>query len=114
MILSIVSVALFLIAALPLKNWLEIRGIKAEDEKWTAWLLEKPSREEYCKATHQNINDIRCDYCGSDRQISNLIMAIPYKPKFGIISIMHIKESYFKTYICSKCGNQLFRERYEA
>jgi DNA-directed RNA polymerase subunit RPC12/RpoP len=114
MILSIVIAVLFLIAALPLKNWLEIRGIKAEDDKWSAWLSEKPSREEYCHKTNQNIDDIKCDYCGSNRQNSNMLMAIPYKPQFGIISNTFNKDSYFKTYLCSQCGTQLYRERYEA
>ncbi len=114
MIWNIVIAVLFLIAALPLKNWIEIRGIKAKDDEWSAWLLEKPSREEYCQATNQSIDDIKCDYCGSNRQSSNLLMTIPYKPQFGIISNAHNKDSHFKIYMCSKCGTQLYRDRYES
>jgi hypothetical protein len=114
MIWYIVFALLLLIAAFPLKNWLEIRGAKAKDAKWSAWLLERPSREEYCQKTNQSIDNIKCDYCGSDRQASNLIMVIPYQAKFGIMSNTYDRKSYFKTHICSKCGTQLYRERYES
>jgi len=113
MIWNILIAILLFLATFPLKNWLEIRGIKAKDDKWSAWLDEKPNCAEYCQKNNQNFNDITCDYCGSDRRVSNLLMTISYRPKFGIISNTHNKVSHFKTYICSKCGNQLYRERYE-
>jgi DNA-directed RNA polymerase subunit RPC12/RpoP len=113
MIWYIVYALVLIIAAFPFRNWLEIRGIKAKDAKWSAWLLEKPSREEYCQASNQNIDDIKCNYCSSDRQFSNLLATIPYQPKFGIMSNTLDKQSFFRTYICSGCGTQLYRERYE-
>jgi len=114
MIWNVLIAVLLLMAVFPLKNWLEIRGIKDKDDKWSAWLLEKPSRTEYCQKTNQNIDNIKCDYCGFDRQISNLLMSIPCRPKFGIISNSHKQDSHFRVYKCSKCGSQLYRERYEA
>ena len=114
MILLIAFLAItFLIVALPLKNWLEIRRVKKKDEEWSQWLLEKPSLEEYCLAHSQDIENIKCDYCASNRRLPSLEMVINYKPKFGIISNTFNKYSHFKTYICSGCGTQLYRERYE-
>ena len=104
---------IFLIAALPLKNWLEIERVRKRDEKWSNWLLEKPSREEYCLRTNQNIENIKCDYCDSNRQLPSLEMVITFQPKFGIISNKFEKYSHFKVFICSGCGTQLYRQRYE-
>jgi hypothetical protein len=104
---------LFLIAALPLKNWLEIQRIKKIDKKWSNWLKEKPTREEYCSETNQNIENINCDFCGTNRQLPNLEMVIIHNPKFGIINNKFNRHSYFKNYICTGCGAQLYRERYE-
>jgi len=113
MISYAIFVVLFLIIGFPLKNWFEIKEIKVKDAKWSAWLLEKPSREQYCQSTNQNIEDIKCDYCSSNRQFSILFFSIPYQPKFGIFFNEHSKQSYFKAHLCSKCNTQLYRERYE-
>lgn len=102
-----------LMAAFPFRNWLEIRQAKKKDAEWTRWLQEKPSREAYCLATNQNIEDIKCNFCGSRRFIARLESKIIYKPKFGFINNKFQMNSYFKTYICSGCNSQLFRERYE-
>ena len=104
---------IFLIAALPLKNWLEIRRVRKKDAEWSLWLLEKPNREAYCLKTNQNREDITCDYCESSRQLPSLEMVIVFQPQFGFISNTIHKYSHFKTYICSGCGTQLYRERYE-
>lgn len=111
--LIILLCIIFLIAALPLKNWLEVEQVRKKDAKWTNWLLEKPSRDEYCLKTNQTTENIKCDYCDSNRQLPSLEMVITYQPKFGLISNSFQKHSYFKTYICSGCGAQLYRERYE-
>lgn len=104
---------IFLIAAFPLKNWLEIVLVRKKDKKWSNWLLEKPSREEYCSKTNQSVENIKCDYCGSSRQVPSLEMVLTFQPKFGFISNTFQKYSHFKAYICSGCGMQLFRQRYE-
>lgn len=112
-ILIIFISLIFFIAAFPLKNWLEIEQVKKKDKKWSNWLLEKPSREEYCLKKNQNFENIKCDYCGSNRQIPRLEMVITFQPKFGFISNKFQKYSHFKAYICSGCGTQLYRQRYE-
>jgi hypothetical protein len=104
---------IFLIAALPLKNWVEIQRVRKKYTKWTNWLLEKPSREEYCLRTNQDIEKIKCDYCGAARLLPSLEMVITHNPKFGLINNTFDRYSHFKAYICSGCGTQLYRERYE-
>jgi DNA-directed RNA polymerase subunit RPC12/RpoP len=114
MITSIVIFAvIFFIFAFPVKNLLEIKRVKKKDNKWSNWLIEKPSLQEYCLKNSQNPGAIKCEYCGSERSLPSLEMVISYRPKFGIISNSVEKYSHFKTYICSGCGTQLYRERYE-
>jgi hypothetical protein len=43
--LLVVFIIAFLIASLPLKNWLEIKRIAEKELRWTKWLNEKPSKE---------------------------------------------------------------------
>ena len=109
----LICAVIFLITALPLKNWLEIRVIRKKEKQWLAWLLEKPSRTEYCAQNGQRVDAIKCDYCGSGRQLPSLEMAIASQAKFGVVSNTFIKYTYFKTHICSGCGTQLYREKYE-
>jgi len=111
-VIAILCVGLF-IWAFPLKNWLEIERVRKKDKNWSNWLSEKPSRQEYCLRTNQSIENIKCDYCNSSRQIASLEMVITFQPKFGFISNRFDKYSHFKSYICSGCGTQLYRERYE-
>jgi DNA-directed RNA polymerase subunit RPC12/RpoP len=113
LVTALLSSIIFLIAALPLKNWLEIKQAEKQDKRWSKWLLEKPSREAYCLSTNQEIDHIKCDYCGSNRQLSNLEAVLIYKPKFGFLSNTYEKRSFFRSYICSGCGTQIFRERHE-
>jgi len=107
------SILVFLIITLPIKNWLEIKRCRAKERLWDAWLNEKPSREEYCKIHNQNLDNLICDFCGSDRQLPSLEMVITNNPKFGIINNTFDRYSHFKTFICAGCGTQLFRQRYE-
>jgi len=109
----VVASFLILMAAFPLRNWLEIRRVRKIDAEWSRWLSEKPSREEYCLETNQNINEIKCNFCGSLRHPPRLEAQIEYKPKFGFVSNKFQINSYFKTFICSGCNTQLYRERYE-
>ena len=114
LLLSIaIFVAIFLIASLPVKNWLEIKRVKNKELRWLRWLNEKPTQDQYCKARNQNPEDIKCDYCGAHRQLPSLEMVITYNPKFGIFKNTFDQYSHFKTYICSGCGTELYRERYE-
>ena len=114
MITSIaIFAAIFFIFAFPVKNWFEIRRVEKKDKEWSHWLLEKPSLQEYRLKNNQILGAVKCGYCGSERSLPSLEMVISYRPKFGIISNSVEKYSHFKTYICSGCGTQLYRERYE-
>jgi hypothetical protein len=103
----------FLVSALPLKNLLEIKRVREKELRWERWLGERPSKEEYCKTHGQDLENITCDFCGAKRQLPSLEMVITHKPKFGILNNTFDKYSHFKTFICSGCGTELYRERYE-
>jgi hypothetical protein len=114
MILTIlVSIVAFLLIALPLKNWIELRSARKKDAYWSNWVNAKPSKTEFCKQHSQDIESPECDFCGCKRIVPSLEMVIPYNPTFGIIYNRYQKFSYFKTYIRSQCNSDLFRERYE-
>jgi DNA-directed RNA polymerase subunit RPC12/RpoP len=108
----IVFAIIFLVAALPFKNYLEIRKVLKKENRWMNWLREKPSKDEYCKLHNMTADTIQCDYCGTARQYPSLEMVITNEPKFGYINNSFNKYAHFKTYICSGCGTELFRERY--
>jgi hypothetical protein len=108
-----IFIVAFLIAGLPLKNWLEINRVNKKELRWMNWLIEKPSKAEYCNMYKQNADNIKCDFCGAGRQLPSLEMVITYKPQFGIFNNTFVKYSHFKAYFCSGCGTELYRERYE-
>lgn len=105
---------IFLIVALPFKNYLEIKRNNSQYAQWSAWLENRPSLEEYCRIHKTPTGAPTCDYCGSSRQLPSLEMVLVHKPRFGLINNKFTKYSYFKTYICSGCGTELYREGYEA
>ena len=109
----ILSAFIILIAALPLKNWLEIRWVRKQDLEWSNWLSEKPTRENYVLSNNQKNDEIKCNFCGSSRHLPRLEKKLAYKPKFGFINNKIEKYSYFRTIICTGCGAQIYRERYE-
>lgn len=103
----------FILLSLPLRNYLEIRRVAKKDAYWTEWLGGKPGLTEYCEIHGQALGDPMCDFCGSNRQMPRLEMVISFNPKFGVINNSVERHSYFKSYLCGKCGSELFRERYE-
>ncbi len=108
--LAAVLAILFFIAALPLKNWLEIKTAKKEREKWDGWLNSKPNLETYCKEHQQDPKNPSCDYCGSSKQLPRIDKSIPYEPIFGFVDNDVKKTSHYRSYICTKCGSELYRE----
>jgi hypothetical protein len=104
---------LFFILALPLKNYLEIKNIQKKDDFWLRWVHELPSKEVYIQKDPLNQDEIKCKYCKATRQYPSLEMVIRCRPTFGIINNTHNKFAHFKTYICTGCGTQMYRERYE-
>ena len=87
--LAAVLAILFFIAALPLKNWLEIKTAKKERQKWDGWLNSKPNLETYCKEHQQDPKNPSCDYCGSSKQLPRIDKSIPYEPIFGFVDNRH-------------------------
>jgi len=73
-----IFVIAFLLASLPLKNWLEIKRVKEKELRWVRWLNEKPSRAEYCKIHKQDADKISCDFCGASRQLPSLEIVITH------------------------------------
>ena len=104
---------IFLVAALPLKNYLEIKQIQKKDDLWMRWVRELPSKEDYLQRNHSSGGYIQCNYCDATKQYPSLEMVIQHRPTFGVVNNKFSKYAYFKAYICMKCGTQLFRERYE-
>lgn len=111
--LIIIFCALFLLAALPLKNYLELKAHEKKERRWMNWLHDRPNRREYCERHKQSEEVPSCDYCGSGRQLPSIEMVIVCKPKFGFVHNSFEKYVYFKTFVCGGCGTELFRERYE-
>ena len=110
---TLIAIIIFPILALPFKNWLELRSAEKKDVYWSAWVSDRPSKAEFCKKHNQDIENPECDFCQCKRIVPSLEMVITYKPKFGLINNSFEKYSYFKSYICSQCNSELFRERYE-
>jgi len=110
---TIIFIVLFLAASLPLKNWVELQRLRKKELRWINWLSQKPTKLQYCEMHQQSVDDIKCDFCGAGRQLPSLEMVMTSNPKFGIINNSFDKYSHFKTYICSGCGTELYRERYE-
>lgn len=113
-VITIVLISvIFLVAALPLKNYLEIKYLKKQDDFWTKWVNELPAKEELLEQKSTKGGFIECNYCGSNRQYPSLEMVIKSIPKFGIINNTYGKYTHFKAYICTRCATQVYRERYE-
>lgn len=76
------------------------------------WLSERPSLIEYCELHPQFAFNQKCDYCGSGRQLPSLEMVMPNNLKFGLITNSFDRYLHFKSYICSQCGCDLYRDSY--
>ncbi len=110
---AFISIVIFVALALPIKNWLEIKGAAKKEAVWIKWVNERSSKEEYCKKHNQDINNLECDFCGCKRIVPSLEMVLINKPKFGLINNSFKNYSYFKSHICSQCNSDLFREQHE-
>jgi DNA-directed RNA polymerase subunit RPC12/RpoP len=100
---------LILLAAYPLRNWLEIRNFRKLDEKWTNRLNSLPSKAQYC-LEHQQDAMVLCNYCQFDRQRPHQLAVVPNEPQFGFISNEIVGESDFTVYSCARCGTELYGE----
>ena len=81
--LLILVALLFLLAAYPLKNWLEIREFRKLEEKWTKRLNGLPNKVQYC---------------------------LEHQQDGAVISNVLASESEFTVYSCARCGAELYGE----
>ena len=100
---------LFLLAAYPLRNWLEIRDFRKLDQKWTNRLNGLPSKAQY-GLEHQQGDIVLCHYCQFDRQRPYHLAVVPHEPQFGFFSNVLAGESNFTVYSCARCGTELYGE----
>ena len=111
-ILTIIFIGILLVAMFPLKNWLVVRRLKKKEKVWMDWLKAKPNLQEYCQLHQQDQATPKCDFCNAARQLPSLEMVMTNDIQFGIIENKFNKYLYFKTYICSGCGSELYRKSY--
>jgi len=102
---------IFLVLALPVRNYLEVLRFIKKEKKWANWLMELPSKNQYRLLYHQNSEDISCDYCDSIRQYPSLEMVMHNEIRFGFINNTFNKTALFKSYICTSCRSELYREK---
>ena len=105
----ILIAVLMLLAAYPLKNWLEIRDFRRLEEKWSKRLNSLPSKVQY-SLEHQQDGTVICHYCQFDRQRPYHLAVVPHEPQFGFISNEIAGESDFTVYSCARCGTELYGE----
>jgi len=106
----ILIAVLMLLAAYPLKNWLEIRDFRRLEEKWSKRLNSLPSKAQYY-LEHQQDGKVICHYCQFDRQRPYHFAVVPHEPQFGFISNVLNGESDFTVYSCARCGTELYGEK---
>ena len=108
--LLILVALLFLLAAYPLKNWLEIRIFKKLDERWAAGINALPSKDKYC-LEHERDGAIFCDFCGFDRQRPYEVATVPNAPQWGLIANVLTGESDYRIDACARCGSKLYGQK---
>ena len=101
---------LFLLAAYPLKNWLEIRDLKKLDAMWTSRINSLPSKDQYC-SEHQRDGAIFCEYCDFDRQRPYEVATVLNAPQWGFIANVLTGESDYRIYACARCGTKLYGQK---
>lgn len=107
----LILIGIFLFAALPFKNFLEIHITKKENDKWGVWLSRMPSKEAYCKTHQSSTHTTICDFCKCDRQLKTIEKVLNAPPKFGVVNNLTQGKYQFNSYFCSKCGTELYREQ---
>jgi hypothetical protein len=106
----VVAILLFLLA-FPFKNYLLVRGEKKKKLHWEKWLLEKPTKEEYCGRVTENTDAFECNFCSSSRVFLGPEVGAVERLSYGFFQNSSQGFFYYKTYICSSCGSHLYREK---
>jgi hypothetical protein len=107
---AVATILLFLLA-FPFKNWLHVRGENKKKIRWEKWLLEKPTKEEYCSGATENTDVIQCNFCSSSRVFPGPEVGAVERLSYGFFQNSSQGFIHYKTYICSGCGSHLYREK---
>jgi hypothetical protein len=111
LIFFIVFTLLLFLLAFPFRNWLHVRGEKKKKLLWEKWLIEKPTKEEYCSRGTENTDVIQCNFCSSSRVFPGLEIGVVERLSYGFFQNSSLGLIHYKTYICSGCGSHLYREK---
>ena len=110
LILFLFATLLFLLA-FPIKNWLHVREEVKKKLFWEKWLLEKPTKEQYFRGANENTDAIHCNFCSSSRVFPGSDVGVVERLSYGFFQNSSQGYIHYKTYICSGCGTQLYREK---
>lgn len=110
-LIILVSIALFSIAAFPLRNYLECLKMKREFNECEIWLCSMASKSEYSNKHHLNEEEIVCTFCQSNMQFKIIKKIIDSPPLFGLITNKSQERYQFNSYFCRGCGTELYREK---
>jgi len=111
LIVALTLIIIFLIAALPLKNFLEVSIRKKEVERWNSWLNSAPDKSKYSKDDKDGGLGVLCDFCNSNKQFKTLQKVLDSPPEFGFINNTSKEKYQFSSYFCRGCGTELYREK---
>ena len=106
----VATIVLFLLA-FPFRNWLHVRGENKKKLHWEKWLLEKPSKEEYCRSSTENTDVIQCNFCSSSRVFQGPEIGEVERLSYGFFQNSSQGLMHYKTFICSGCSSHLYREK---
>jgi DNA-directed RNA polymerase subunit RPC12/RpoP len=88
-----------------------VRGENKKRLHWEKWLLEKPTKEEYCSRITENADVIECNFCSSSRVFPGPEVGVVERLSYGFFQNSSQGFIHYKTYICSGCGSDLYREK---
>jgi DNA-directed RNA polymerase subunit RPC12/RpoP len=105
-----ITLSLFLLA-FPFRNWLHVRGENKKMLHWEKWVLEKPTKEEFCSRSAENTDVIQCNFCSTSRVFPGPEVGVVERLSYGFFQNSSQGFIHYKTYICSGCGSHLYREK---
>ncbi len=112
LIFFVVATILLFLLVFPFRNWLHVRGENKKRLHWEKWLLEKPSKEEYCLRGTENTDVTQCNFCSSSRIFPGSEVGAVEQLSYGFFQNSSQGFIHYKTYICSRCGSHLYREKF--
>ena len=111
LIFLIFAAALLFLLAFPFRNWIHVYGEKKKKLHWEKWLLEKPTKEQYCRAATKKTDAIQCNFCSTSRVFPGPEVGVVERLNYGFFQNSSQGFIHYKTYICAGCGSHLYREK---